>query len=51
MKYRWVNEDTGQIVEVERPMAESDVPPDESGKWTKVYEGINIIGFGQKGNW
>jgi hypothetical protein len=51
LKYLWKNLDTDEVVEVERPASQYDVPPDDSGKWEKVYEGFAFTGPKGKGNW
>lgn len=51
MIYTWRNTQTGETVEVERPMHDSHVPPDEEHDWEKVYNCTNIIPWGQKGRW
>lgn len=54
--YVWVHEETGEETEVQRDYEDSDLPPDDSGKWKKVIgKNLNLIrgpGWGGgKGNW
>lgn len=66
MKYLWKDNNTQTEVEVDRTMAEYDIPPDKEealqagmeieefahADWVKVVTGgVGTIGFGQKGNW
>jgi hypothetical protein len=34
--YEWKNTETGERVDVERPMSQYDVPPDLPGEWVRV---------------
>jgi len=53
--YTWKNKQTGEVIEVIRSLAESDVPPEGEGDWEKqlqptaVKKGDNW--GGGKGNW
>lgn len=35
--YEWKNRVTGETQEVVRSMADSDLPPDDSGDWERVF--------------
>lgn len=43
MTYEWLDEDTGRVVEVNRPVSEYDRPPDEPGNWKPLIS-IPAIG-------
>lgn len=36
-EYEWKNTETEEVVTVERKAADYQVPPDDSGKWVRVY--------------
>lgn len=40
MIYEWKNTKTGEIVTVERSLADYQVPPDESGDWERILSGF-----------
>lgn len=35
--YTWKNKATGEVVEIQRPMSEATVPPDEESEWERLY--------------
>lgn len=37
MQYEWVNKKTGEVVTVERKIADYKVPPDDSGDWERIF--------------
>jgi hypothetical protein len=38
--YTWKNKKTGLVMEVERSMADSDVPPDNKAKYNSEWERV-----------
>lgn len=50
--YRWLDEATGEEVEIIRPIPEYDVPPDEKEgrKWRKKIDAPKLTNP-NKGNW
>lgn len=36
--YRWINNETGELLEVQARIALRDVPPDETGNWERLLE-------------
>lgn len=42
MIYEWRNTETGEVVTVERKLADYLVPPDESGKWERVISSFGV---------
>lgn len=66
MRYVWQNKKTNKEIEVNRKMADSDIPPTneemkeegwddkeiKEAELSKVISGgLGHVGFGQKGNW
>lgn len=62
--YTWEHKETKEVVEVVRPMSESDIPPtaeesgksdDDSGNWQKIMQPVDFrrgdSWRGSKGNW
>lgn len=41
--YEWKNTETDEVVTVDRRMSDHHVPPDDSGKWVRVYS----VGIGR----